>query len=214
MAACCIDHLVITAPSLEVGAKYVREALGVEPEVGSEHPQMATHNLLVRLGATTYLEVIAVTPSAGPATRPRWFELDSVTRYSSPRLAGWVARTNDIFALASASPVAVGTVEEMSRGAFRWFITIPTDGRLPEGGIAPMLIQWSGDRHPASSLRASGCSLLHLTGHHPHVDRIVSMLSSINFEGPFSVVSTLAGEESHLVARIQTPGGTRELRAL
>jgi len=54
-----IDHIAITAPTLEAGAKFVKNVLGVNPQKGGEHLRMGTHNLLLRLGDTTYLEVIS-----------------------------------------------------------------------------------------------------------------------------------------------------------
>ena len=59
-----IDHLTITAPSLERGAAFVAEALGVALQPGGEHPRMGTHNQLLRLGDDCYLEVIAANPVA------------------------------------------------------------------------------------------------------------------------------------------------------
>ncbi len=59
MLHCEIDHLMITTVALDDGAEYVRKVLGVTPQVGGEHPRMGTHNCLVKLGETTYLEVIA-----------------------------------------------------------------------------------------------------------------------------------------------------------
>jgi hypothetical protein len=58
MPYCYIDHIVITAPDLEVGAEFVRQTLGVIPQSGGAHPRMGTHNLLLRLGDSLYLEVI------------------------------------------------------------------------------------------------------------------------------------------------------------
>jgi hypothetical protein len=41
------DHITVTASSLEAGIAFVRESLGVSPQVGGEHPRMATHNLAI-----------------------------------------------------------------------------------------------------------------------------------------------------------------------
>ena len=71
-----IDHLVIAVRSLEDGVAYITEQLGVLPVPGGEHPRMGTHNALVRLGDTTYLEVIAANPGAATPQRARWFGLD------------------------------------------------------------------------------------------------------------------------------------------
>src|SRR2546421_5324073 len=95
-----IDHLVVTAPDLASGAELVRRALGVELQAGGKHARMGTHNLVLKLGDSIYLEVIAPDPDAPDPGRSRWFELD---RQGPPRLATWAARTSDIRATAEAS---------------------------------------------------------------------------------------------------------------
>ena len=64
MTPCFIDHIAITAPTLEAGAELVYRSLGVKPQKGGEHPRMGTHNLLLRLGNSVYLEVISPDPAA------------------------------------------------------------------------------------------------------------------------------------------------------
>src|SRR3981189_2018524 len=71
-----LDHLVIVAPSLEPGGAHVREQIGMDRQAGGKHPEMGTHNLLLRLGDGVFLEVIAVDPAAGTPAGPRWFGLD------------------------------------------------------------------------------------------------------------------------------------------
>ena len=60
---------------------------------GGAHPLMGTHNHLLRLGETLFLEVIAPDPAAGPSLRPRWFALDDprvrAELTASPRLTTW-----------------------------------------------------------------------------------------------------------------------------
>ena len=91
---CEIDHLVVTAPTLESGADHVWQALGVRPGPGEQHPRMGTHNLLLRLGESQFLEVIAPDPAAARPDRPRWFALDELAPDATPRLAGWVGGAN------------------------------------------------------------------------------------------------------------------------
>ena len=62
-----LDHITVVAPSLGAGSAYVEAALGVSPGAGRKHPGMATHNLLLALGSSVYLEVI----SADPESRSR-----------------------------------------------------------------------------------------------------------------------------------------------
>lgn len=200
-----LDHIVVTAASLEEGAAYVRGELGVEMQAGGEHVLMGTHNCLLKLGEKLYLEVIAPNPGAPRPDRPRWFQLDDPDWVKAPRLATWVARCDYIHALA---PASLGKIETMTRGSFRWLITIPEDGRLPLQGIAPSLIEWRSGTHPAQGLKDSGCSLVRFEGFHPQPEMVTSMLRSIGFKGEFPVSR---GEAPRLVAHVQTPAGLRRL---
>lgn len=209
----CIDHLVITAPTLTAGEEYVRQALGVRLEAGGEHPRMGTHNCLLRLGDGLFLEVIAINPEAPPPDRPRWFQLDAPAWNVQPRLATWVARTNNIHAAVAASPLAHGEIQPMTRGQLHWLITIPADGSLPLQGAAPTLIEWQAQPHPASKLPDLGCSLLGLEAHLTVADaeQLSNMLTQTGFQGAFSVKAVDASSSCGLVAHIQTPAGLRRL---
>jgi len=207
-----LDHLVVTAPDLATGVEFLHRALGVIPQTGGEHARMGTHNCLVRLGERLYLEVIAADPEAKPPGRPRWFQLDRPESVRACRLATWVVRTDDLRAAAAASTVPLGSVESMSRGQLNWLITIPEDGSMPLDGVAPSLIEWPGQAHPADGLQDTGCRLLRLTGFHRDPDRIAGMLQAIGFDGHFDVSPLAPGQLPHLVAQIHTPLGPRRLR--
>ena len=207
-----LDHIVVTAPDLGTGVQFLHGALGVMPQVGGEHPRMGTHNCFVRLGERVYLEVIAADRSAAPPGRPRWFQLDQPDSVRACRLATWVVRTDDIHAAAAASPVPLGNVESMSRGQLNWLITIPANGGLPLEGVAPTLIQWPTEAHPADTLQDTGCRLLRLEGFHQQPEEVSGMLKAIGFQGEFAVSPLPRGQAPHLVAHIQTPAGRRRLR--
>ena len=57
---------------------------------------MGTHNRLLRLGPTWYLELLAIDPQGTTPAHPRWFELDEPAMKarlaSGPRLVHWIAR--------------------------------------------------------------------------------------------------------------------------
>lgn len=213
MSRSFLDHITVTAFSLEAGAAFVFETLGVSPQVGGEHPRMATHNLLLRLGDTTFLEVIAPNPAVPAPSRPRWFALDGFAPQSPPSLSTWVVRTSDIHAAAAASSEPLGNVEPMSRGALNWLITIPADGSVPLDGIAPALIEWHTDVHPAARLEDKGLSLVKLEIVHPNPARVSRLLSSLELDAPVSVLSAPSGASARLVAHINTPQGLRVLSA-
>jgi hypothetical protein len=211
MPACQIDHIIVTAASLSIGAEFVRQTLGVMPQAGGKHPRMGTHNLLLRLGASLFLEIISPDPEAAPPGRPRWFGLDNIRASAPPSLAAWVVRTDDIKSAVSGSSESLGNIELMTRGDNEWHITIPADGALPLDGAAPALIEWHTAVHPAATLRDYGLSLVGLEIYHPEPERISRLLQSIECSGPISVSLPRDDMPSGLVAHINTLEGLREL---
>ncbi len=210
MVSCCsIDHITITAPTLKDGADFVHQALGVWPQAGGEHPRMGTHNLLLRLGDSQFLEVISVNPGGIAPSRPRWFMLDSLRPNSEPSLTAWVARTPDIHQTVATCSEALGDIEPMSRGSLNWLITVSASGALPVGGVAPVLIEWPAGAHPSANLVDHGLSLAKLEIFHPEPERISRMLLSMGFQGPLSVSRPEGERSSGLVAHINTPQGLR-----
>lgn len=213
MPCCHIDHLTITAPNLGVGVEFVRRSLGVMPQVGGEHHRMGTHNFLLKLGDSIFLEVISPNLNAPKPERPRWFELDSQESTTPPKLATWVARTTDIHSTLAACSERLGNIELLSRGQLTWLMTVPSDGRLPFNGIAPTLIEWHSKTHIATKLQDVGCSFVRLEAFHPEAPRISTLMKSIFVEGEISITSLPVGEQPYLVAYIQTPSGLRKLSA-
>jgi hypothetical protein len=205
-----IDHLVVTAPSLDIGVEYIHEALGVSPQAGGQHVRMGTHNCLLKLGDALFLEVLSIDPGAPAPPRPRWFQLDEDESVKTPRLATWVVRTTDISASLAASPVVSGYAVPMTRGDLSWTISIPRNGSLPLQGIAPTMIQWHCP-HPASRLQESGCSLVRLEGFHARAEKVTAMLDAIGFQGAFTVSPLPSGATAKLVAHIKTPAGIRQI---
>ena len=63
-----IDHLVIAAHALDEGVRWCETTFGVAPVSGGAHPQMGTHNRLMKIATADspriYLEIIAVDPRA------------------------------------------------------------------------------------------------------------------------------------------------------
>lgn len=176
-----LDHLVVAATSLEEGRLFIREQLGLEMQPGGRHERMGTHNGLLRIGAKSYLEVIAVDPDGIRPVVPRWFGLDTFS--GKPRLLHWVARvtTHD---LETVKFPEHGQIHRMTRGLFSWRITIPADGSLPGDGLIPTLIAWdSGSSHPCDVLAANAMSLINLDGTHPEADRIAQGISKLGLEG-------------------------------
>lgn len=160
-----LDHIVIAAPSLAEGVAYVRDLTGIDMPKGGEHPQMGTHNHLVRLGTAEFLEVIAVNPDAPAPSRPRWFGLDHPVQ--KPRLAHWVTRCADMATTRPHLPDDLGPAIPLTRGALSWLLTVPDDGHLPMQGAAPSLLEWQANPLPPTQMQGADATLEALTITHP-----------------------------------------------
>jgi hypothetical protein len=172
---------------------------------------MATHNALLRLGGSTYLEVIAPNPEALHPDEPRWFELDRLTADQLPRLGTWVARTNDIEATTTACRGEFGDIESMSRGSLNWLMTIPAKGALLAGGVVPMLIEWRIAKHPAAALDDKGCALRRLELFHPNLEAVANILDCLGIRSEVDIHELVTGIRPYLVAHIETPQGLRSI---
>ena len=75
-----IDHIVFGCNQLDSGTSYLEAILAASFSAGGQHHLMATHNRLLRLQNSIYLEAIAIDHDAAATTgdigRHRWFSLD------------------------------------------------------------------------------------------------------------------------------------------
>lgn len=215
MAAAVLDHLVVAASELDAGTAWLEDRLGVPLAPGGKHAAMGTHNRLLKLGPRLYLELIAVDPAAAAPAHRRWFGLDDPALREKiavrPRLIHWVVRCEDIVTASAACTEPPGESLDLSRGDFRWRITVPADGHLPGDGLIPSLIQWLSPVHPADGLPERGCALMKLEGFHPEPKRIRSALVLPGLNEALAVYPAEAGEASHLVAYLRVPSGLREI---
>lgn len=172
----CLDHLVVAAQTLEQGRTWIENLLGVPMQEGGQHPMFGTHNALLSLGPQAYLEVIAIDPHASSPACPRWFALDTQAMHErlehSPALIHWVAR------LDQESQVKMPHPLELSRGKYRWCLSVPDDGHLPLEGAAPSLIQWHTSP-PTCELRDNGLRLQQLQITTPKAAQLNHFLNQI-----------------------------------
>src|SRR5689334_16080426 len=95
-----LDHITVAADNLAAGVAHAEAALGVKIPFGGAHPLMGTHNHLLRLGDSLFLEIVAPDPAAGMLTRRRWFGLDDCAVRAElakgPRFSTWVVAADDI----------------------------------------------------------------------------------------------------------------------
>lgn len=198
-----LDHLVIAARTLDEGREWLEDRFKVPLQPGGEHSAFGTHNLLLSLGPTAYLEVIAINPAAPVPDRPRWFGLDTPDLNDSlqdgPQLIHWVAQVSE--------PLSGSDALELSRGENRWQLTVPADGHLPAGGTAPSLIYWHTPP-PPTRLPDAGIRLLMLHLSTPDPNALRETLRQLDFQGTIEVHEAV---QATLATTLQTPSGPVEL---
>lgn len=82
------DHILLGAPDLDLGIRWVEERTGVRAKFGGNHPGSGTRNALLSLGTGHYLEIIAPDPAQANAPDDR-----GLRELSSPRIIQWAIHT-------------------------------------------------------------------------------------------------------------------------
>lgn len=210
-----IDHFVIGAETLTQGVEYVRENLGVDIPFGGVHIKMGTHNHLMQLGNSIFLEVIAIKHDIEPPNRPRWFGLDDpFVRQQiavQPTLLTWVINTKNINKLLQQAASLLGTPELISRGDISWYFGLPEDGRIIAGGILPYAIEWHTKKHPSKNMANLDCKFQYFEIYHPHVEWLQSMLASIGALDLVKINSLPKNNAPYMTVCIKTPSGIKKL---
>lgn len=208
-----LDHLTVIAPDLAEGVAHVRACLDLDVPFGQRHSYMGTHNHLLQLGGTVYLEIVAVDPEAEAPVRPRWFGLDDRKTVRADwdagrRLRGWVARTAAIAALVAAHDDLFGEKVALPPDNPSFDFAIPTDGSLPLGGAAPSIIDRRGRPRSMASMADLGARLRSFKLEHPEPAAIAALYRRLAIDRPPMVSK---GPVSRYRAEIETPTGLREL---
>ena len=206
------DHLVYAAPNLGQAVDKLTERFGVRPSAGGRHPN-GTHNALLALNKTCYLEIIAPDPTQSRQGngQPLAFGLDTL---QSPKLVTWAVLAPSLEEVARASQAAgydPGVVVEGGRMRpdgvqLRWRSTKRPETQEswppPGDGLVPFLIAWGeGTPHPVNS-SAQGARLLELSLFHPRPAEVQPMLSALHID-----ILVLAGPSPAMRARLETPNG-------
>ena len=146
-----LDHVVIAANNLDEGTSYVENKLNVKLSNIGYHRDMGTHNRVVKISKSVYLEVISIDPNCGHLNSKRWFNLDSLKLQSqlrkSPQVIGYVIENVDIKILKYYEPFF-----KASRGEYKWKFAMPATNaniladQTHLNGIIPSLINWESEK--------------------------------------------------------------------
>ena len=178
-----IDHIVIGAANLILGTKILETKLSTKFSPGGEHIIMGTHNKLLKLQSNIYLEVIANNPNVSKPSRQRWFSLDESSIKEkikkSPRLLCWVLEVDNIEDTVKKCGYNPGEILQLSRDELTWKVTVPSNGKLVENGVLPVLIEWPSNQHPSKKLNNSKVSINKISLFHPEPYKIKSIISNL-----------------------------------
>jgi len=202
-----IDHLVYLVHDLEAVAADLGKQLGVSFSPGGRHLNRGTHNVLLRLGNTTYLELLAIDPANTDIPAPRWMGIDLLPSGITGKLSRWALAVGDDItdkaAILEQQLLGAGKVETGSRalaagGTLRWQLSDP--GVAPLVRSLPFLLDWQGGKKPPEMLPDVGCSLREL--------RVIGMHNdAINFLAEASDPIVYGTGAAALYATIIGPSG-------
>ena len=199
-----LDHLVVLAPTLEVGVDWCEQLLGLTPGPGGKHPLMGTHNRLLSLANTNYpslyMEILAIDPDAEfnqVESRGRWFGLSNSAlqkflNNQGPQLFHAVVRVEDLSEkLLRAHSIGLdpGRIlqaqRQTSKGILEWEILVRDDGQLLFNGCLPTLIKW-GKEHPQSNMVDEGVYLKKIALSHPKPGELGQTFKRFDLSLPLS----------------------------
>ncbi len=198
-----LDHLLWGVPNLEDGIQDLAQRSGVTAAIGGRHPGIGTHNALLDLGSTRYLEIIAADP-----TQDRFTDFGLLLReLAEPGLLTWAARTDNITSLAKQvrdAGLEPGEIVTISRRR--------PDGELFQGRLLqiaghhwgplmPFFIQIDEGSHPSRDAPA-GCNLASFALEHPDDSNLHTILVNLGLE-----IDVRQADHSTLRAEIDTPNG-------
>lgn len=208
-----LDHLTVIAPTLAEGVSHVRACLDLDVPFGRRHVDMGTHNHLLQLGGSVYLEIVALDPEAARPDRRRWFGLDEQAKVrrdweDGRRLRGWVARTDAIDAVIAGRARVFGEKVPLPAVDPTFDFAIPGDGSLPLDGAAPSIIDRRGKPRAMAGIADLGARLRSFSLAHPDPDAVSALYRDLDVDRPPVV---LRGPRLRYLAQIDTPAGPKEL---
>jgi hypothetical protein len=210
-----LDHLVVGVPDLSSAIDEFRAQLGVAPRFGGRHEGLGTHNAILPLAGSRYVELIGADPrSERTSEHPRPFGLDHLR---TTRLVTWAVRSHAIesdLEAARRQGYDPGRLLSLSRQEpdgelLRWKLSLRPE---PFGdGLVPFVIDWGETRHPSEAAESEAgesaqCELHGFSGHHPDPVTLAKALTALGVELPLNIDPIPS-----LMAEIRGPSGSIRL---
>ena len=161
-----LDHIVFAASTLEEGTSFIENKLQVKLSDIGYHKDMGTHNRVVKINQSVYLEVISIDPNSVITKSKRWFNLDCPKLQShlkkTPQVIGYVIESDDKKILKYYEPFF-----KSSRGKYKWQFSMPSTksnnlvDQSYQNGIMPSLIKWENQK-PINKMKNNHLDLQNL----------------------------------------------------
>ena len=202
-----IDHIVYCVPDLDTAIDKLERQLGIRPVYGGSHQMQGTHNALLDLGESCYLEILAVDSDNQTKTADRWMGIDLI---SQPTVTRWALKSDDLVKdqhlirqydkrLAHKSE---GSRVTASGQRLTWQMILPQPRPLIE--LVPFMVDWSqSEIHPCDGLKA-GCLLTEIELKGPANGDRTGCLSEILEED----LTVLQADSPQISITVKGPNGT------
>jgi hypothetical protein len=203
-----LDHVVYAGPSLDRLIEEISDRTGVRPTHGGAHDGLGTHNALLALGQSRYLELLA--PIPGGEERSAFARV--IAGLSASKLYMWAVRVMDVeqfVARGEGAGLAMGNAVEMSRtppGGSTQHWKLSLGGADVYSSVLPFGIAWTPPGHPSQGL-AAGCRATGMRAEHPEPERIRGALETLGVTLPVRAADAVS-----LILDIDAPAGAVELR--
>lgn len=203
-----LDHLLVGAPSLEMGIDWLEQQTGVRAAIGGSHPGLGTWNALASLGPRQYIEIIAPDPKQGDADT---FYVPGLRGFKAPRVATWAVTGQGLGARWRETPPANFTCDPPRSGSrvrpdgsrLAWTLAFPKAKEGGDfGGAVPFFIEWEAESpHPGLDAPA-GLGLVGLSIGHPEPEALRDALLTLGLDVPVR-----GSADPAFQVELQTPGG-------
>ncbi|MGB3468446.1 MAG: VOC family protein [Cyclobacteriaceae bacterium] len=179
-----IDHIVYAVSELEAGMDHIEDCLGVRPVYGGKHPQQGTHNAIVAIGQSQYLEILAPDPDNDSIPPPRWMGID---RPGKDEITRWALKSDninrDVKILGTLGETYLHTKEGQRMTAtgdlLKWQLSMPSAS--PRIDVVPFLLDWGASQHPATGLDQL-CKIISFDIYHTETAKINRVLQQLGSE--------------------------------
>lgn len=182
-----LDHIVIAHPNLDLAMEAFADTTGCTPEYGGPHVGGGTHNALVSLGKSVYIELISPDPDQLDRTPSQQTPNlgQRLAKAEGSRLLAWAIRSTDLdqmtgqyCGIETAKPFNMSR-QQPNGETLNWRLMNLIRHDLK--GFAPFFIDWLDCPHPATANPVAGeFASLHIAHPNPNLVELANSTVNVN----------------------------------